>query len=585
MKRIQESIPNNVLRLLLLAGALAWALSLGPVVAVEDAHDGHDHAAHAAEGHDDQAHGGEAVSEDDPHAGHNHAEPEPAVDPHAGHDHAEPEPAVDPHAGHDHAEPEPEVDPHAGHDHAEPSDAADPHAGHAHAEDEALRLSEEQRDRFGIRIEEAGPGSLGDEVRLSGEVVFNEDRLVHLVPRVAGIARQVNVSLGDPAKAGDVLAVIDSADLASAKLQYFSAVTEVRCCRFELPRAEAIQNNVTKVLALLDAAPSVEELQEAAPGEMGEFRSRLIAAYAEYILTQKAYAREKALLAKAISSEGDFLAAETAFKKAQAAYFGARDSVAYEVRQNLLKTARERQLAEFQARTAEQRLLMLGLSEEEVNRLKTAIPAEGESSELRPGQARLGWYEIKAPFDGHIVQKHITLGEHVSEDAEVFTLADTDSVWVNLSVYARDLAVVHRGQAVVLQADHSDIQARGKIAMVTPFLEHATRSATARVILDNRDRRWIPGTFVNAHISKSREELPVVIPRDAVQRIEDRDVVFVEHGEEIEPVPVVVGRSDRSHVEIVSGLGAGTAYVAEGAFQLKATLITSNLDAHAGHGH
>ena len=435
-------------------------------------------------------------------------------------------------------------------------------------------------------------------------MVFNEDRLVHLVPRVAGIARQVNKSLGDPVETGEVLAVIDSADLASAKLDYVAAVTEVGCCQFELPRAQAIHDNVQAMLTLLEGAPNVEDLQRSAPGEMGVYRSRLVSAYAEYVVTRKAYEREQALLDKAIASEGEFLAAESAFKKARADYYGARDSVAYEVRQNLLEARRDRQLAEFQAETAKQRLLMLGLRSEDVAALDRSFPGAADAvpgpahactdpnctdCEAGPAEAidpaRLGWYEIRAPFAGHIVQKHIALGERVDPEADVVTLVDTDSVWVHLSVYAKELQAVRPGQDVVLEADHSGARARAGIAMVTPFVEPATRSATARVVLDNRDRRWMPGTFVTGSIRSGPEELPLVIPRDAVQRVEDRDMVFVEHDGAFEMMPVKVGRSDGTMAEITSGLAPGTPYVAEGAFQLKATMITRSLDAHAGHGH
>ena len=109
--------------------------------------------------------------------------------------------------------------------------------------------------------------------------------------------------------------------------------------------------------------------------------------------------------------------------------------------------------------------------------------------------------------------------------------------------------------------------------------------ATARVVLDNGDGAWVPGTFVSGVISVSEENLPVVVPRDAVQNIEGRNVVFVEHEGAFEMTPVTTGRSDRERAEIVAGLEAGTRYAAEGAFQLKATVITSALDSHAGHGH
>ena len=440
--------------------------------------------------------------------------------------------------------------------------AEDGHDGHQeHEEEDTLRLTEEQRRRFGIEVRVAGPGSLHEEIRLSGEIVFNEDRLVHVVPRVAGIAREVHRSVGDPVKAGDVLAVIDSADLASAKLDYFSAETEVGCCQFELPRAEAVHDNVTALLALLERSPSVEALQEAAPGEMGDYRSRLISAYAEYVLTRKAYEREEALLAKAISSEGDFLAAESAFKKAQAAYFGTRDSVAYEVRQNLLEVTRDRRLSEFQAETAKQRLLMLGLSEDEVTALAgMLLPGNGETEAAQPctdpnctdcrdhasgtsapgDPARLGWYEIKAPLDGFIVEKHIALGERVGSDTDIFTVVDTEQ-----RVGQPDR--LHQGPGRRAARDRRWCCGRttaaprraATIAMVTPVrrrvdpLRHRAGGA-------GQQRRALDAGNVRDRRSSAppRTNLPVVVPRDAVQNIEGRDVVFVEHEGAFEMTPV-----------------------------------------------
>ena len=565
--------------------------------------------------------------------------------------------------GHDEAAHE-ELDAHEDHDaeaddshevHEEPVPDADGHADHAD-EGEGLRLTPQQRERFGIAVRAAGPGSLRNEVRLPGEIVFNEDRVAHVVPRVPGIAVEVRKTLGDRVEAGETLAISDSAELASAKLDYIAAVTEVGCCAFDVPRAQAIHDNTLKMLELLESSPSVEQLRKSVEGEMGAYRSRLISAYAERVHARKEYEREQMLMAKKISSEGDFLAAESAFKKAEAEYWGMRDSAAFEVRQNLREAERTRQLAGLEAETAEQKLRMYGLSEAEVGELEAKLLPAGGAPEMSTGECTdpncedcalheakaaeneaeagpahasaaslhdnaehgahectdpdckdcashqaepvldetpsarqtrtsLGLYEIKAPFDGLIVEKHITLGERLGEDSGVFMIVDTSSVWVNLTVYTKDLAAVHSGQDVVLQVDHSGAQARGKVTMVTPFVEESTRSATARVVLDNSDGRWMPGTFVTGYIGTSEDELAVVIPRDAVQSIEGRDVVFVEHEGHFEAAPVTLGRTDRANVEILAGLEPGTPYVSEGAFQLKATHITSSLGSHAGHGH
>lgn len=62
-------------------------------------------------------------------------------------------------------------------------------------------------------------------------------------------------------------------------------------------------------------------------------------------------------------------------------------------------------------------------------------------------------------------------------------------------------------------------------------------------------------------------------------------VVFVDEGDELRAAAVSLGRRDATRVEILSGLSPGQRVVVEGAFELKAKIVTSGLGAHAGHGH
>ena len=80
--------------------------------------------------------------------------------------------------------------------------------------------------------------------------------------------------------------------------------------------------------------------------------------------------------------------------------------------------------------------------------------------------------------------------------------------------------------------------------------------------------------------------LTILVEKKAVQFLEDRNVVFVVKApNKYIPVDVVVGENDDNHIQILSGLNEGMKYVSTGAFELKAKIVTSNLDAHAGHGH
>ncbi len=92
-----------------------------------------------------------------------------------------------------------------------------------HQSEDVVRLHAEAIREFGIEIGEAGPGNLAKYTRLPGEVVIDPDRLVHVVPRVSGVARGVYKRLGDQVKRGDVLAELESRELAELKSTYLVA--------------------------------------------------------------------------------------------------------------------------------------------------------------------------------------------------------------------------------------------------------------------------------------------------------------------------------------------------------------------------
>jgi cobalt-zinc-cadmium efflux system membrane fusion protein len=195
-------------------------------------------------------------------------------------------------------------------------------------------------------------------------------------------------------------------------------------------------------------------------------------------------------------------------------------------------------------------------------------------------------YNIKAPISGWIISRHISTGEFVGQENSIYILADLSTVWANLAVYAKDADYVKPGMEIEITAVGSEQQAHGIISYVSPVLDINTRSLTARVILANNGNTWRPGTFVRAHITTDHGYEGLLVKKNAVQVLDGESVVFVLKGENrYQPVPVKTGDYDVENIIIISGLEADTEYVSQGAFELKAKIVTSNLDAHAGHGH
>jgi RND family efflux transporter MFP subunit len=475
-----------------------------------------------------------------------------------------------------------------------------------------VQLSEEDIKKYGIEVGRAGSGEFEVHLSVPGEITFNANKLAHIVPAVPGVVRQVVKNRGDTVVAGEVLAWLESTKLGGAKVDYLAKQSEVSCCSIELTRAQEVNDNTIMLLEILKSSPSLEALRNMNGTAMGMNRSLLVSSYAEYIFAKEAYLREKDLYEKKISSKEDYLKADSAFKKADAQYAAMRDSVNFEVYLNLLEAKRAQNTRVIELKAAEQRLYVLGLTTEDVNDLAALSKNQGsieeveecddpnctdcaaealakgqdaDISNLRITNEKLAWYPIRSPFEGTIIEKHITLGEVVKDDSEVFVVSDLDTVWVNLQIHQKDIGLIRKGQKVMISAKSSVPETKGVIDYVEPVVDGQTRTSLARVVLDNSSGRLRPGTFITAEVLVEKRKAELVVAKDILQDMNDETCVFIQNDHGFEAHPVTIGWSNDKYVEIVSGLQPGEKIVTKNSFRLKAELEKTAGGGHAGHGH
>lgn len=202
----------------------------------------------------------------------------------------------------------------------------------------------------------------------------------------------------------------------------------------------------------------------------------------------------------------------------------------------------------------------------------------GEILAIIESSESLAPYPLKAQIDGTVIERHITRGEPVSQArGRVFTVADLSEVWVDISVYQKHLTSVQLGQTVHISAGHGLAEAEGTISYVSPIVDEETRTATARVVLANPKGLWRPGLFVTAVVELERVEVPVAVPRTALEEVEGSTVVFVRGQDGFAPRPVTFGLRGRDLVEVTAGLKPGDSYVTQGGFTLKSELAREEL--------
>jgi cobalt-zinc-cadmium efflux system membrane fusion protein len=213
-------------------------------------------------------------------------------------------------------------------------------------------------------------------------------------------------------------------------------------------------------------------------------------------------------------------------------------------------------------------------------RLGDAV-ARGDLLAVIESNESLQPFELRATLAGTVIAKDVSPGEFVTSDRELYAIADLDSVWVDLDVYRRDFGRLRVGQPVRVDAGDGAPRVETVLAYLSPIGSPNTQTLLARAVLANPDRSWRPGLFVTAEVEVDARDVPVAVAIEAIQRVRDRDVVFLAADGVFEAQPVELGLRDATHVEVVSGLAAGQRYAAEGSFILKAEAGKSG----ASHDH
>lgn len=354
---------------------------------------------------------------------------------------------------------------------------------HDHNHEEShIVMDEEQIQHLDISLREAGPGELFMTLATSGKIIIHPNCLVHILPKVSGVAKETKKNIGDHVKPGEVIAVLESRDMADLKAGYLAAVEK--------------QN-----------------------------------------LAWMHFDRESRLYQKKISTEQEFLNAQSAYEEARIS----------------------RQLAT-------QKLKAFGLSDEEI----ANYPDQNAPN--------LCLYEIRSPMEGQIINRDITKGEMIENSTTIYEICNLSKVWLEIGIYPKDILKVSEGQTVEVTFPCEKLTSTAKIIYVSPIIQDETITAKAVAELANPEKKWRPGSFVKVNIATEKFTAPIVIPKEAVETIEGTNVVFIKTLEGFEKRVVKVGRSDDNNLEIVSGLNQGDVYAGSKTFLLKADLGKSSVE-------
>jgi membrane fusion protein (multidrug efflux system) len=189
--------------------------------------------------------------------------------------------------------------------------------------------------------------------------------------------------------------------------------------------------------------------------------------------------------------------------------------------------------------------------------------AEAELAVIR---ARLQKTRITAPFAGMVGARQVSAGAFVRAGSPITQLAQLDRLRINFSAPERYYSSIQRGAAVkVSTTAYPGYELAGKVDVIEPVVDQATRRTKIVARLDNPGGKFRPGMSANVTVVLSERPNALVIPSEAVFVEGSQALVFVIQADStVARTPVELGRRLRDRVEVLNGVAAGTMVVRTG---------------------
>jgi RND family efflux transporter MFP subunit len=125
---------------------------------------------------------------------------------------------------------------------------------------------------------------------------------------------------------------------------------------------------------------------------------------------------------------------------------------------------------------------------------------------------------IRSPISGNIGSRYLDIGEKATPETKLFTVFNTEKVYIQIDVSEKDLVRIKTGQTAYITPDtyESDIIIQGTVTLISPFINPETRTCSIKIEADNSEKLLIPGQFVNVKIITGEPEKRIALPEDSV---------------------------------------------------------------------
>jgi len=190
---------------------------------------------------------------------------------------------------------------------------------------------------------------------------------------------------------------------------------------------------------------------------------------------------------------------------------------------------------------------------------------DADLAAVRAAESRLAHTVIRAPFDGQLGLRRVSMGSIVSPSTVITTLDDTSQIKLDFDVPEVFLARLERGLTVTAHsAAWPDLEFHGEVISIDTRVDPVSRTITVRALVPNESSRLRAGMFLTVSLLKE-DVVSLLIPEQALIPERSKQFVFVINDQDlVERREVITGRRRPGQVEVLEGLSPGELVVTEG---------------------
>ncbi len=218
-------------------------------------------------------------------------------------------------------------------------------------------------------------------------------------------------------------------------------------------------------------------------------------------------------------------------------------------------------------RRQKQLLKVNGISQNDFE--QTLLQISSITADIAEEKALIRKTEVKAPFDGTIGLRNISVGAVVSASTLLATIRTNQEIKLDFYVPEKYSSVINAGMKVNFTMANGDKHYEAKVIATEHGIQNSTRNLKVRAMITSKSKELIPGAFANVNLRLGENPHALLIPSHAIiPEEENKSVIVARHGK-AHFVTIKTGIRKTSMVEVTEGLSSGDTIMTSGILFLK----------------